>query len=321
MNRRAFVCAVWVVAGVAPRAFAQPPGRTPRVGMLRIVPSSDAANEAARQALREAGYVEGQNIVIEWRYADGKTERLPALSTELARLRLDALVTTGDLAIRALRQTTATIPIVAGSDDLVGEGHVASLAQPGGNETGVSILASELNAKRLDLLREFVATASRVAVLWDPASGTFHLSALHATARSLKIELKILEVRNLQDLDSAFKQARAWRAQALNVLASALLNGLRGPIIDRAALNQLPAIYQWPDTAMQGGFMAYGQTLLDFWRAMGAQLDRVLIGSHPAALPVVQPTRFHLVVNLKTANALGLTISPSLLRRADEVIQ
>ena len=289
--------------------------------MLRIFPSGDAVNEAARQALREAGYVERETAVIEWRYADGKSDRLPALAIELSRLGLDALVTTGDLAIRALRQATSTIPIIAGSDDLVGEAHVASLAKPGGNVTGVSILASELNAKRLELLREFVPTATRIAVFWDPASGTFHLPALEATAHSLKIELRILEIRSLQDLDRAFQQARAWRAHALNVLASALLNSLRGPIVDRAARNRLPTIYQWPDTAAQGGLLAYGPTVLDFWRAMAAQLDRVLKGANPASLPVVQPTRFQLVINLKTAGALGMTIPPALLRRTDEVIR
>jgi putative ABC transport system substrate-binding protein len=321
MNRRAFIGALAVMAGAAPRAIAQRLERTPRVGVLRIASSGDAANDPFRQALREAGYREGQSIVIEERHAEGKTDRLPSLATELGRLRLDALVTTGDLAIRALRQTTTTVPIIAGSDDLVGEGHVASLAHPGGNVTGVSILASELNAKRLDLLREVVPTASRVAILWDPATGTFHLSALDATARSLKVELKILEIRSVRDLDGAFKQARAWRAQALNVLASPLLDSLRGRIIHRAALNRLPAIYQWPHAATQGGLMAYGPRVLDFWRAMVAQLDRVLKGSNPASLPVVQPARFHLVVNLRTANALGLTIPPSVLRRTDEVIQ
>jgi putative ABC transport system substrate-binding protein len=321
MNRCTFIYALAVVIGAAPLAFAQPPARTPRIGMLRIFSATETTNEHARQALRESGYVEGKSILIEWRYADGKTERFPTLATELARLKLDAIVATGDLATRAVRQATTTIPVIAGSDDLVGEGHIASLARPGGNITGVSILASELNAKRLELLKAAVSTASRVAVLWDPATGTFYLPALDATARSLKVELKILEIRRLQDLDGAFKQARAWHAQALNVLASPLLNNLRGRIVDQAALNRLPAIYQWPESATAGGFMAYGSTLPNFWRAMVGQLDRVLKGANPAELPVVQPTRFHLVINLKTAKTLGLTIPPSLLLQADEIIQ
>lgn len=321
VNRRAFIYAISSVIGAARLALAQPPARMPRIGMLRIYGPSDAANENTRQALRDAGYIEGQNIVIEWRYADGKTERFPTLATELARLKLDAIVTTGDLAIRAVREATTTTPIIAGSDDLVGERHVASLARPGGNVTGVSILAAELNAKRLELLKEAVPTASRVAVLWDPASGAFHLPALEATARSLKIELKTLEIRRLRDLDGALKQAQAWRAQALNVLASPLLNSLRGFIVEQAAVNRLPAIYQWPATATEGGFMAYGPGLAEFWQAMVAQLNRVLKGANPAELPVVQPTRFHLVINLKTAKALGVDIPPTLLRRADEIIQ
>jgi putative ABC transport system substrate-binding protein len=302
-------------------AGAQPAGRVPRIGILRLNTAVDPLNELLRQALRDSGYLEGQNIVIEWRFADDRAERLSALAAELARLKPDAIVVAGDAAIRAARQATTTIPIIAGTDDLVGEGHVASLARPGGNVTGVSILAPELNAKRLELLKKAVPKASRIAVLWDPATGAFHLPGLETVARSLRLDLKILEVRRVDDLEGAFKAARAWRAEAVNVLASPLLNALRTPIIDEAARYRLPAIYQWDDSARIGGLMAYGPTLAGYWRLVMLQLDRVLKGAWPADLPVQQPTKFELVINLKTARALGLTIPPSVLARADEVIE
>jgi putative ABC transport system substrate-binding protein len=274
-----------------------------------------------RQALRDVGYVEGRDIAVEWRYAEGQTTRLPALAAELARLELDAIVAIGDLAIRAVRQLTTTTPIIAGSDDLVGEGHVASLARPGGNVTGVTILAAELNAKRLELLKEAVPTASRVSVLWDPATGTFHLSTLHAAARTLRVELKVHEVRSVEDLNREFEAARAWRAEALNVLASPTLHALRQRIIDQAALNRLPAIYQWEESVGAGGLMSYGPVRPDVYRAICIQLGRVLKGARPADVSVLQPTTFELIINLKTAKTLGITIPPSLILRADDVIQ
>ena len=320
MSRHLLLLALALILAVPLAAEAQSAGTVPRIGILCPWPAADPLTGAWRTALNDVGYVEGKNTVVEWRFADGRTERLPTLAAELARLNLDAIVTAGDLAIRAVRHAT-TIPIVAASDDLVGEGHVASLARPGKNVTGVSILASELNAKRLELLKQASPAASRIAVLWDPATGTFHLSALHAAARSLKVELKILEVRRIEDLDGAFEAARAWRAEALNVLASPLLHTLHRPIIDRAGRHRLPAIYQWGEIAREGGLMSYGPTVPDVFSAMFAGLDRVLKGARPADLPVSQPTKFELVVNLKTAKALGLTIPQSMLARADEVIR
>ncbi len=321
LGRPAVTLLVFLTVLAAPSpATAQPAGPAPRVGILCPWSAADSLTAAMRGALRDTGYVEGKTVVAEWRFADGRTERLPALAAELARLKPDAVVTAGDLAIRALRQATLTIPIVVASDDLVGEGHVASLARPGGNVTGVSILASELNAKRLELLKEAFPAASRIAILWDPATGTFHLRALAAAARSLRVELKILEVRRLEDLDGAFKAARAWRAEALNVLASPLLHALRRSIIERAARNRLPAIYQWAEIAKAGGLMAYGPPLPDVLRATFVQLARVLKGARPAELPVSQPTRFEFVINLVTAKAHGWTIPQAVLTRADEVI-
>jgi ABC-type uncharacterized transport system substrate-binding protein len=304
-----------------PAGEAQQTTKLHRIGILFPYVAADPLNEKMRQAFRDLGYIEGHTIAIEWRYVGGDTARLPALAAELARLELAAIIAIGDRAIRATRQATTTTPIIAGSDDLVGEGHVASLARPGGSVTGVSILASELNAKRLEMLKAAVSTASRVTVLWDPATGAFHLTSLEAVARKLNVALKIEEVRRLEDLKRAFESARAWRAEALNVLASPLLHALRQPIIDDASRNRLPAIYQWEESATAGGLMSYGPSRRDVFRVIVVQLDRVLKGAKPAELPVEQPTKFELVINLKTAKALGLTIPQSILGRADQVIQ
>lgn len=302
-------------------AAAQPPVKVWRIGILEPYAAGDPINNQIRQYLREVGYSEGRNMAIEWRHGAGETAGFPALAADLARRKLDAIVAIGEPAIRAAREATTAIPIIAGTDDLVGEGHVASLRRPGGNVTGVSILASELNAKRLELLKQAVPAASRVAILWDPATGSFHLPLVQAVAGTRSIELKVHEVRSAEDLKPAFDAARAWRADALNVLASPLLHALRQPIIDQAALNRLPAIYQWEESARAGGLMSYGPIRAEAYRAICVQLDRVLKGAKPAELPIVQPTRFELVINLKTAKELGLTIPQSLLVQADKVIK
>jgi putative ABC transport system substrate-binding protein len=302
-------------------AEAQQAGKIPRIGVLQVWSSADPMIELIRQALREVGYVEGQTIAIEFRSAEGKTERLPALAADLVQLKIDAIMTFGDPAIRAAQQATRTIPIVAATDDLVGAGLVASLARPGGNTTGVSILAPELNVKRLELVKETLPRVSRFAALWDPGTGTFHLKGLEAAARSLGVELQILEVRRPEDFRRAFEAAKKGHAGALNVLASPFLQGHRQTIIDLAAKNRLPAIYQWRESAEAGGLMSYGPTLSELFRLCAAVLDRILKGAKPGDLPVEQPTKFELVINLKTAKALGLTIPQSVLIRADQVIQ
>ena len=301
-------------------AVAQTAAKVWRIGILEPYAAGEPVNNEIRQYLRELGYNEGRNMVIEWRHSAGPATA-PSLAADLARRKLDAIVAIGEPAIRAAREATKTIPIIAGSDDLVGEGHLASLRRPGANVTGVSILASELNAKLLELLKQAVPAASRVAVLWDPATGNFHLPLIRTLAERRSIELEVHEVRSAEDLKSAFDSARAWRADAVNVLASPLLHALRQPIIDYAASNRLPAIYQWEESARAGGLMSYGPIREDAYRSICVQLDRVLKGANPADLPVVQPAKFELVINLKTATALGLTIPPSLLVQADKVIQ
>jgi putative ABC transport system substrate-binding protein len=289
--------------------------------VLQVWSSADPMVELIRQSFREVGYVDGQTIAIEFRLAEGKTERLPALAADLVQLKVDAILTFGDPGIRAAQQATRTIPIIAATDDLVGAGLVASLARPGGNTTGVSILASELNVKRLELLKETLPRVSRIAALWDPGTGRFHLAALEAAARSLGVELQILEVRRPEDFRRAFEAAKKARAGALNVLASPFLYGHRQTIIDIAAKNRLPAIYQWREMAEAGGLMSYGPTLSELLWLCATVLDRILKGAKPGDLPVEQPRKLELVINLKTAKSLGLKIPQSVLIRADEVIQ
>jgi putative tryptophan/tyrosine transport system substrate-binding protein len=316
MNRRRFISTV--AGGVVVASLdvaAQQMARMFRIAVIDPFPASDPVNTLIRRILGDLGYVEGKSIAIEWRNVE------PALASELTQLKLDAIMAIGASAIQAARQATSTTPIIASSDDLAGEGHVVNLAHPEGNVTGVSILASELNAKRLELLNAAVPAAVRVAVLWDPATGTFHLPALHAVAARLRLTLKVLEVRRPEDLDNAFESARAWHAEALNVLASPFLGNLWNRVFDHAARNRLPAIYQFAEAARQGGLMGYGPMLAEALRQMCIQLDRILKGSKPGDLPVEQPTKFELAINLKTAEALGITIPQSLLLRADDVIR
>ncbi len=267
----------------------QASNKLPRVGVLEPYAATDPGYRVAL-AFRDVGIIDGRDIQVEWRYAEGQT-------------------------------ATATIPIIAGSDDLVGEGHVASLSHPGGNVTGISILASELNSKRLEVLHEAAPSASRVAVLWDPATGQFHLPMLRNVAQTLHIELQVYDVTGSESLNKALEAAQVWGAQAINVLASPTLHALRKPIIEQAAARRLPTIYQWGESAREGGLLSYGPFRSDVYQGIARQLMRVLTGANPADLPVEQPTRFELVVNVKTGNALGLAIPSALLSRADELIE
>ncbi len=248
-------------------------------------------------------------------------ERLPRLAVELVRLDVDVITPLGGQATRAVQHATTKIPIVATADDFLGEGLVTSLSRPGGNTTGVSIFSPELNVKRLELLKELVPKVSRVAVLWDPATGTSQLKVIKTTARSLEVQLQVLEVRSPDDLAIAFRVAKEKRAGALTVLASPLLASLQKTIVDLAARNRLPAVYQWSAHARAGGLISYGSNLLAMFRQLAFLVGRVLKGAKPADLPVEQPRKVELVVNIKTAEALGITIPPSILLRADKVIE
>jgi putative ABC transport system substrate-binding protein len=285
-----------------------------------------ARTEAFRQGLRELGYVEGKTIVIEWRSAEGQLERLPSLAAELVRLRVDVIVTAGPLPTRPAKAATVTIPIVITNDnDPVANGFVASLARPGGNITGLSTLSPEIYGKQLELLKEIVPRLSRVAVLGDSAEPG-HAQALRETeraARTLRVQLQYLDVHGPSDIETAFRAARAGRADAVLTLTSAVLRSHRKQVVDLAATSQLPVMYfsTSPGFAAGGGLMSYGASLTDMDRRAATFVDKILKGAKPADLPVEQPTRFEFIINLKTAKALGLTIPPSVLARADEVIE
>jgi len=300
----------------------QTPAKVALVGILRLQHADDPTHELIRQAFRDTGYVEGQNIRTEWRYAEGRTERLAALATELVSLKPDAIVTFGGPLIRTVRRATSTIPLIAMADDLVREGHIASLARPGGNVTGVSIFGPELDVKRLEFLKQVVPEAVRVAVLADPdVTDAAHVNQLRLAAQGLAVQINIFEVRREEELARVFERARAWRAQAVNVLASNNLNTFRRTIIDLAAKARLPAIYQWDQSARDGGLIGYGPTLIALYRTAFLQLGKILSGADPAMLPAARPTEFKIVVNMKTARALRLAVPSSVLARADEIIE
>ena len=281
--------------------------------------------EAFRQKLRELGHVEGENLTIEYRWAEGQDDRLPELAAELVRLQPDVIVTTGTPGTLAAKQATSTIPIVMASvGDPVGRGFVASLARPGGNITGVSNLAVALTGKWLEYLKQIVPTLSQMAVLRNasnPTHALFWAEAQSAAAR-LGLQLRGVEVRTSDDVDGAFATIIRERSAALVVLPDPLLAGcLRGRIAELAMKNRLPAMYTFKEQAEAGGLLSYGPSLSVNYRHAATYVDKILKGAKPADLPVEQPTKFELVINLKTAKALGLTIPQSLLLRADEVIE
>jgi putative tryptophan/tyrosine transport system substrate-binding protein len=305
-----------------PAVEAQQTGTVWRVGVLwpGVSTPPPPRMEALREGLREAGYVEGQNLAIELRYSDEGGDRLRELAGELVSRGVHAIAAFGDLAPRTAQQKTTAIPIIAIADDVLGAGLVNSLARPGGNTTGVTIFSPELSAKRLGLLKELLPNLSRVAAIWDPASPS-QLRATEDAARSLGVTLQVLEIRGHDDLARAFQTAKRARAQALNLLASPLLSSLSPAIIELAAQNRLPAIHQWKEHAEAGGLLSYGPSLAGLWRQAGLVVGKILSGAKPANLPVERPRQFELVINLKTARELGLTIPPALLVRADQIIE
>ncbi len=322
-----FVVTLTLSLLVAPlTAEAQQATNVHRIGRLSPgSPTEPNPNlEAFRQGLRELGYVEGQNLIIESRYAEGSEERLPDLAAELVRLKVEVIVAGGSSTIRAAQHATRTIPIVmAVSYDPVGRGLVASLARPGGNTTGVSSLGTELPGKRLELLKETVPQSARVAVLANPAAGGYE-SVMHnltGAAQALGLQLRVVELRSAEELDTAFATMTREGVDALIVVSDpALMDGLRGRTVDLAATHRLPAMYGWRELVVAGGLMSYGPSLPDMFQRAASYVDRILKGAKPADLPVAQPTKFELVINLKTAKALGLTVPPSLLFQANEVI-
>jgi ABC-type uncharacterized transport system substrate-binding protein len=330
MNRRAFIGTLAGGLLAAPLAAeAQPPANVPRIGYLNPGSSSDPLRlrrfDAFRQGLRELGYVEGQNIAIESRWAEGKEDRYPALAADLVRLKVDVIVAQTGAATQAAQRATRTIPIVMSMvNDPVGIGLVPSLPRPGGNVTGTSLMAPDLVGKQLEVLKEAVPSVSRVALLRNPANpaSAHQLREAEAAARALGLRLQTLDARNSQEIDSAFAAMTRERAGALLILADALFGNQRRQIAELAAKRHLPTLHgTTPEYAQAGGLMVYSPNLLDLERRLATYVDKLLKGAKPADLPVEQPTKFDLVINLKTARALGLTIPPSLLQRADQVIE
>ena len=315
----------FVICGVAVEA--QQPTKIPRIGYLSG--SSPAAfsarRDAFRQGLRELGYVEGKNIVIEWRYAEGKLDRLPALAAELVRLKVDIIVTAGPLQTRAAKQATSTIPIVMTNEgDPVGTGFVASLARPGGNITGLSTLAPELWGKRLELLKEVVPKLSRVAVFGTSTlpGNAQSLKEIEVAAKAFGVKLQYLDVLAPKDIETAFRAAGKGRAEAaLMMLAGAVASGHRTEIVELAVKNRLPVIYSGRQFVDAGGLMTYGVNRTDLDRRAATYVDKILKGRTPADLPVEQPMRFEFIINLKAAKEIGLTIPPNVLVRANKVIR
>jgi putative tryptophan/tyrosine transport system substrate-binding protein len=307
-------------------AEAQQAGKVWRIGYLHGgARTPDGAPPAAlRQALQDLGYAEGKNVTYVGRWAEAKQERLPGLAADLVGLKVDLIVTRGGPAAAAARQATTTIPIViAGVGDAVGTGLISSLARPGGNITGTTDQAAELSAKRLELLKDAVPKASRIAVLWnaDDLSMTLRFREVERAARILHVTVQPLGVREPEDFDAAFSAMTRERPDALFLVTDALTTLNRKRIIDFAAAHRIPAMYEFDFLARDGGLMSYGPDLDDNLRRAAVYVDKILKGAKPGDLPVEQPTRYYLLVNLKTAKALGLTIPQSLLGRADEVIQ
>jgi putative ABC transport system substrate-binding protein len=327
MKREFIVCLMLTVLLLtASFAEAQQPGKIPRIGFLGATyRSTNAARiETFRQGLRELRYVEGKTILIDYRFADEKLDRLPALTAELVDLKVDVIVTAGSPATRAAKERTVTIPIVMAQDsDPVGNGFVTSLARPGGNITGLSTLAPEISGKQLELLKEIVPRLSRVAVLGTSTrpGNAQSLKETELAAGAFGVNLQYLDVLSPKDIDTAFREAGKGRADVVLALTSFVLNSHRTQVVDLAVKNRLPAIYDRREFVEDGGLMSYSVSSTELFRRAAIYVDKILKGAKPTELPVEQPTKFELIINLKAAKQIGLTIPPNVLARADRVIK
>jgi len=326
-NRRRLIIVMFAsLLGVPLASLGQQPAKVARIGFLEAsTPSAIAARvEAFRQGLRDLGYVEGKNVVIEYRYAEGNFDRLPALAAELVRLNVNVIVTGGPTAIPAAKAATTAIPIVMAFDtDPVGSGFAASLAKPGGNITGLSTLAPELSAKQIELLKEIVPKLARVAVLGTASRpGSAHaLREVENAAKALKVQVQFQDVVDPKGIDAAFLAARKGGADAVLVLGSPLFNANRTELTELASKSRYPVIYDRAEFVEAGGLMTYSVSLADLARRAATYVDKILKGARPGDLPIEQPTKFDLVVNMKTAKALGIKIPNSLLAQATKVIE
>lgn len=325
MRRRELLAALGAfVSGVPSGVRAQQQGTSvPRIGMLWPGVSAPAAPrmESFRRGLREQGYVDGRNVRVELRFAREGLQTLPKLAAELVQLNVDVICTFGDLTPKLAQEATRAIPIIAITDDIVGAGLVDNLSRPGANLTGLTILAPELSAKRLQVLKSVFPTITRVATLTDPTTGTAQVLLTSNAAQFLNVDLQVLQIRGREDLFAAFEAAKVRRAEALNVFSSPLLSSLSGEIIELAAEYRMPAIYQWREHVEAGGLISYGPNLGEMWRQCAVMVAKVLAGAKPGDMPVEQPSTIELVVNHKTAKALGLELPLPLLIRADDLIE
>lgn len=326
MQRREFITLLGGTAVAWPlAAHAQQPGKVHRIGFLWDSPDAFVdALEAFRQGLHELGYVEGQTITIEYRWAEGKPERMRELAEELVRLKVDVIVAPSSIYTAAAKRATSTIPIIFMSyADPLGSSHVASLARPGGNITGLSLMMTETNVKGLELLREAVPGISRVAVIFDPATPSHGpgLKAVKVAGPTLGLRVQSVPVRSATEYDSAFAAIVRERADAILVLSTPLFIAGAKRLAELCLVNKLPSLFGPKHHVQEGGLMSYSPDRADLWRRGAIYVDKILRGIDPADLPVQQPTKFDLVINLKTAKSIGLTIPPTLLGRADEVIE
>ena len=315
-----------LIFALCTRVEAQQTAKVPRIGFQLDSPVSVVAAriEGFRQGLRELGYIEGKNIIIEWRSSEGKPERRIELAAELVRLKVDVIVSAGPTVTRAIKEATSTIPIVMGQDtDPVGSGFVASLARPGGNITGLAALAPEMSGKQLDLLKEIVPKLSRVAIIGN-STNPGDAQALRETvlaAGSIEVYLRYLDVLDPKDIEPVLRAAAKGHADALLMLGNPILNLQRQKVVELAAKHRLPTAYARPEYVEAGGLMYYGTNYPDLFRRAATYVDKILKGAKPADLPVEQPTKFELIINLKAAKQIGLTIPPGVLARADKVIK
>ena len=321
---------VWLLATVllstAPRLEAQQPTKIPRIAFLGTASASVVADrvDAFRKGLRELGYLEGENILIEYRFGEGKSDEVASLATELARSKVDVIITAGPAATRSAKEATVTIPIVMGNEgDPVGSGFVSSLARPGGNITGLSALSPEISGKQLEILKEIVPKLSRVVTLGNSTTpgNTQALKEIELAAKALGVQAQYLEVRVPKDIEIAFGSASKRRADAVLALQNPVLTFARKQVVMLALKNRMPAAYHSIEFVEDGGLMTYSVSITDLFRRAAAYVDKILKGAKPADLPVEQPTKFEFIINLKTAKQIGLTIPPNVLARADKVIR
>jgi ABC-type uncharacterized transport system substrate-binding protein len=327
IRRRDFISMLGGVAAASPIVAFADSGKIARIGYLSPDSPSPAATtlfDAFCDGLRELGWIKGKNVTIELRYGENRLERLPEVAAELVRINVDVIVGRGTLGPLAAKRATSTIPIVmAASGDPLGSGLVANLARPGGNVTGMSLMAPDLGGKRLELLKELLPGLARVAVLWNAANPypAIVFKETQAAGQTLAIEVQSLEVRTPDDFDGVFEVARKQRPDALITVEDPLTFNYQKRIADFALVNQLPSLYGVREFVVAGGLLSYGANVADLYRRAASYVDKILKGAKPSDLPVQQPTKFELVINLQTAKTLGLTVPPMLLARADEVIE